>query len=260
MNIVVCVKQILDTTDVKFHAETGRLKREDQPVTINSLDEYAVEEGLRLKEKHGGTVTVVSMGPAGALETIRHGIAMGADEAVHLCDAAFAGADTVATVYALSRAVAQLGAVDLIICGAETVDGNTAYVGPGLAQSLQIPYVTFVNKIEEIGGGKMVVQRMMEQGYDRVECALPALITVVKSINEPRISSLKGKMRARKYAPRTLAAGDIAGLDPARAGQAGSTSRVVRTFPPKPRPSGQIFQGEPDEMAEKLYTVLSAEC
>lgn len=260
MNIVVCVKQILDTTDVKFDAETGRLKREGQPVTINSLDEYAVEEGLRLKEKHGGTVTVVSMGPAAALETIRHGIAMGADEAVHLCDAAFAGADTVATVYALSRAVAQLGAVDLIICGAETVDGNTAYVGPGLAQGLQIPYVAFVNKIEEIGGGKMVVQRMMEQGYDRVECGLPALITVVKSINEPRISSLKGKMRARKYAPKILGAGDIAGLDPARVGQAGSTSRVVRTFPPKPRPGGQMIQGEPDEMAERLYTVLSKQC
>jgi electron transfer flavoprotein beta subunit len=258
MNIAVCVKQILDTTDVKFDAETGRMKRDGQPVTINSLDEYAVEEGLRLKEKHGGTVTVISMGPAGALETIRHAIAMGADEAVHLCDAAFAGADTVATVYALSRAIAQMGAVDLIICGAETVDGNTAYVGPALAQSLQIPYVTFANKIEEIGGGKMVVQRMMEQGYDRVECALPALITVVKGINEPRISSLKGKMRAKKYEPKKLAAADVAGLDAARVGQAGSTSRVVRTLPPKARPGGQMFEGEPDEVAEKLHAALSA--
>jgi len=257
MNIVVCIKQILDTTDVRFDAATGYLKREGQPTTINSLDEYAVEEALRLKEAHGGTVTVLSMGPSQAVDTLKHAVAMGADEAVHLCDAAFAGADTLATTYALSRAIAAMEGVDLIICGAESVDGNTAYVPSALATALKAPFVAFVTKIEEIGGGKMVVQRLMEQGYDRIESPTPAVISVVKGINEPRISSLKGKMRAKKYQPAVKTAADLAGAEAAKLGAAGSTSKVLRTYAPEARPAGVMLTGEPAEIADKLYAALT---
>ena len=257
MNIVVCIKQILDTTDIRFDPESKRLKREGQPTTINSLDEYAVEEGIRLKEAHGGTVTVVTMGPSQSVDTLKHAVAMGADEAVHLCDEAFAGADTLATTYALSRAVAAMGEVDLILCGVESVDGNTAYVPSALATALKVPFVAFVTKIEEIGGGKMVVQRLMEQGYDRVESATPAVLSVVKGINEPRISSLKGKMRAKKYKPEVKAAGDLEGADASKLGASGSTSKVLRTYAPEARPEGVMLEGEPAEVAEKLYEALS---
>lgn len=258
MNILVCIKQILDTAEVRFDADSGCLKREGQPTTINSLDEYAVEEALRLKEAHGGEVTVMTMGPAQAVDTLKHAVAMGSDASIHLCDAAFAGADTLATTYALSRAAAAMDpAPDLIICGAESVDGNTAYVPSALAASLQIPYVTFVTKIEEIGEGKMIVRRLMEQGYERVECPTPALISVVKGINEPRISSLKGKMKAKKHQPVTMAAADLPGADAAQLGRQGSTSKVLRTFPPEPRPDGVMLEGEPEEIAQKLYEALS---
>jgi electron transfer flavoprotein beta subunit len=262
MNIVVCIKQVLDTTDIKFDQATGYLKRAGAPVMISSLDEYAVEEALRLKEAHGGTVKVLAMGPATAIETLRHAIAMGADDAVHVCDDALAGSDSAATAYVLARAIAKIGAADLIICGAETIDGNTAYVGPAVAEMLGLPCVTFVSKIEEIvpgaggSGGKLVARRMMEEGYDRVECPTPAVLTVVKAINEPRISSLKGKMRAKKYQPEVVAVAALPSVDPARVGAAGATSRVVRTFPPEPRPTGVVITGEPDEIAEKLFQAL----
>jgi electron transfer flavoprotein beta subunit len=256
MQIVVCVKQILDTTDVRFDSETLRLKREGMPTTINSLDDYAVEEGIRLKEAHGGQMTVLTMGSKQAEETVKYAIAMGADEAVMLTDPALAGSDCKATAYALSRAILALEKADLIICGGEAVDGATAYVGPALAQLLQIPCVTFVQKIESMGDGKMVVHRMMEEGYDRVECPLPALISVIKGINEPRISSLKGKMRAKKYSPRVLTAADLKDADPAQLGAQGSTAKVLRTFPPAARASGEILQGEPEEMANALYARL----
>ena len=272
MNIVVCIKQVLDTTDIKFDPATGYLKRAGVPVMISSLDEYAVEEALRLKEAHGGTVKALAMGPASAIETLRHAIAMGADDAVHVCDDACAGADSVATAYVLARAIAKIGAVDLVICGAESIDGNTAYVGPAVAEMLGLPCVTFVSKIEEIApgasdaagngsgaggnGGKLVARRMMEEGYDRGECPTPAVLTVVKAINEPRISSLKGKMRAKKYQPEVVAVAALPSVNPARVGAAGATSRVVRTFPPDPRPTGVVIMGEPDEIAEKLYQAL----
>ena len=256
MNIVVCIKQIPDTTDVKFDRETGRLKREGQPATINALDEHAVEEALRLKEQHGGAVTALTMGPEQAVDALKHAVAMGADEAIHVCDDALAGADTLATSYLLARAILKIGAVDLILCGAETIDGATACVGPGVAQNLQIPCVCFVQKIEGIADGKITVQRMMEEGYDRVECPLPALLTVVKGINVPRISSLKGKMRAKKRQPRALTVADLPEVKPERVGAAGSATRVTRTFAPEKRPEGLMLEGEVEEIAEQLYRHL----
>ncbi|MFW6255840.1 MAG: electron transfer flavoprotein subunit beta/FixA family protein [Candidatus Sumerlaeota bacterium] len=256
MHIVVCVKQILDTTDIRFDSETHRLKRDGMPTTINSLDDYAVEEGIRLKEAHGGKVTVITMGPKQAEETIKYAIALGADDGIMLTDDAFAGSDCQATAYALSRTIASLENVDLVICGGESVDGNTAYVGPALAQMLQIPYITFVQKIEEIGEGNMVVQRMMEEGYDRLESPTPALISVIKGINEPRISSLKGKMKAKKFKATVKAASDVDGLDAGKVGAGAAKAKVLKTFPPAPRPVGEILEGEPDEMAEALYQKL----
>ncbi|MBN1868675.1 electron transfer flavoprotein subunit beta/FixA family protein [Candidatus Sumerlaeota bacterium] len=256
MNIVVLVKQVIDSNDGKFDPATGLLVRAGQPATINALDEYAVEEALRLKEKLGGTVTALTMGPAGAVEILKHAVAMGADEAVHLCDDALAGSDSQATAHALARAVLTMGEVDLVLCGAESFEGATASVGVAVAASLGLPCVTFVKKIEEIGDGKAIVQRAMEEGYDRIETPLPAVMSVIKEINEPRISSLKGKMRAKKYAPKTLGVADLPEAAPERLGAVGSKTRVVRTFPPTPRPSGVKIEGEPDEMAEKLFAAL----
>ena len=255
MNILVCVKQVPDTGDPKF-SEQGILKRDGVPAAISALVEYAVEEGLRLKEKLGGTVTVLTMGPPSALETLRHCIAMGADEAIQVTDTALAGSDALATSKALAAAIVQSGGAGLILCGAESNDGAMAYVGPALARALNIPSVTFIRKIEEIDDSKAVVQRLMEEGYDRVEVALPAVLTVVKEINEPRISSLKGKMRAKKYEPKALKLSDLAGLSQDQVGLEGSSTRIIRMFPPEARPSGQMLQGEPEEMANQLFEGL----
>ena len=258
MNIVVLVKQVIDSTEGKFNPETGRLVRDSQPITINALDEYAVEEALRLKEKHGGTVTALSMGPAGAVETLKHAVAMGADEAAILCDDALAGSDSQATAYVLARALTTMGQVDLVLCGAESFEGATASVGAAVAATLELPCVTFVKAIEEIGGDKAVVRRAMEEGYDRVETPLPAILTVIKEINVPRISSLKGKMRAKKYEPKKIAVADLPEVNADRLGLKGSRTRVVRTFPPAPRPSGVVIEGEPAEMADKLFAALKS--
>jgi electron transfer flavoprotein beta subunit len=254
MNTVACIKHLLDTTDIRF--DDGRLKREGQPVIINSLDEYAVEEGIRQKEAAGtGKVTVLTVGPEKAGDPLKHGIAMGADDGYHICDEALAGSDSVATARVIAAALEKIGDFDLVTFGAETVDGNTAYVGPAVAERLGLPCVTFVSKIEEAGDGKIVVQRIMEEGYDRIEMSLPAVITVVKSLNEPRISSLKGKMKAKKFKPTMWSLADL-GVDAAMVGQEGATSRVTSTYPPEPRPSGQMLEGEPGEVAEQLYQAL----
>jgi electron transfer flavoprotein beta subunit len=255
MHIVVCVKQVLDTADTRFDSETGILRREGQPITINPLDEYAVEEALRLKEKLGGTVTALGMGATGATETLRHAIAMGADDAVLVTDPALAGSDTEATARVLAKALAKIDGATLVLCGAQSVDGDNAYVGPAIAQHLGLPCVTFARKIVEIDESKAVVERMMEEGYDRIETPLPAVLTVIKEINEPRISSLKGKMRAKKTDPKVIALADL-GIDAASVGLTGATTRVKRTFPPEPRPAGMMLEGEPDEIADRLFAEL----
>ncbi|RLD12325.1 MAG: electron transfer flavoprotein subunit beta, partial [Chlamydiae bacterium] len=177
MNIVVCIKQVPDSGDVKINPETKTLMREGVDAVINPFDCYALEEGVRLKERFGGTVTAISMGPPQAEKALREAISLGADKAVLVSDRAFAGSDTLATSYALSTAIKKLGDVDIIITGKQAIDGDTAQVGPGIAVHLDMPQITYVRKIEELADGKIRAERMNEEGYDIIEADLPVLIS-----------------------------------------------------------------------------------
>ncbi len=250
MDIIVCIKQVPDTTEVKINPETNTLVREGVPSIVNPFDENAVEAALQLKEKHGGTVTVITMGPPQASEALKTCVAMGADNVYLVSDRAFAGSDTWATSYTLSQAIKKLGKFDLILCGKQAIDGDTAQVGPGIAEWLGLPQVTFVSKIE-VNGTTAKIERLLEEANEVVECPLPAVVTVVKQINEPRLPSLKGLMRAKKAEVKTLNAAQIEG-DPKNMGLNGSPTSVVRNFTPTPKGNGEILAGEPDEIVNKL--------
>jgi electron transfer flavoprotein beta subunit len=258
MNIIVCIKQVPETTEVKINPETNTLIREGVKSIVNPFDAYAIEEGVRLKEKFGGKATVITMGPPQAEAVLREAISMGIDEGILLSDRAFAGSDTWATSYALSAAIKKIGAFDLIICGKQASDGDTAQVGPGISAHLDVPQVTYVKKIEEVKDKFMRVERMTEEGYEIIEVPLPALITVVKEINTPRLPSLKGMMRAKQAKIIHWKAPDIE-ADLNCVGLAGSPTQVVRIFTPPPRVGGQILKGETQEIAERLVGLLKNE-
>jgi electron transfer flavoprotein beta subunit len=255
MNIIICIKQVPDTTAVRIDPETRTLIREGVPSIVNPFDMYAIEEGLRLREKHGGNVTAITMGPAQAEAALREAISLGVDDAVHLCDAAFKGSDTLATSYALAAGIKKVGAYDIIICGKQASDGDTAQVGPGIAVHLDVPQVIFVRKIVEMRDGHMIAERITEEGFDLVEAPLPAVVTVVKEINEPRLPSLKGKMKAKKAEIRVWGVQDL-GVEAGRVGIEGSPTWVERVFSPPQREAGQIWHGEPDELAKRLVNEL----
>lgn len=255
MNIVVCVKQVPGTTEVKMNKETNTIIREGVESIINPFDTYAVEEGLRIKEKLGGKVTVLSMGIPSVAEMLRETIALGADETVLLSDRAFAGSDTLATSYTLSMGIKKMGDVDLIICGKQATDGDTAQVGPSLAEKLGYPHTTYVRKIEEISDSHIKCQRMTEDGYEVVEMPLPAVITVVKEINEPRLPSIKGMMRSKKAVVSVWTADEIH-ADINLCGLKGSPTQVVKTFVPVHDIQSEMIEGSPAEQASKLAEKL----
>jgi electron transfer flavoprotein beta subunit len=254
MNIVVCIKQVPDTNDVKIDPKTNTLIREGVKSIINPFDENAIEEAVRLKEAHGGKVTVITMGPSQATEALKSAIAMGADEAVLISDRAFAGADTWATSYTLSQAIKKIGTFDLVLFGKQAIDGDTAQVGPGVAEFLDIPQVTFAIKID-IDGDKIKVKRQLEESAEIVETKLPAAVTVIKQINEPRLPSLKGQMRAKKAEIPVWTAEAIM-AEPENIGLKGSPTQVVRIFTPPPRGNSEIMEGTPEEIAVKLFNKL----
>jgi electron transfer flavoprotein beta subunit len=231
------------------------MAREGVQSIMNPFDRHAVEEGVRLKEQYGGTVTVVSMGPPQAEAVLREAVSCGADEAVLVSDRAFAGADTWATTYTLSKAIEKNGPFDLIICGKQAIDGDTAQVGPGLARRLQIPYVSYVRKVTGFADNILSLHRLMDDGYDEVEMPLPGLLTVVKEINEPRVPSLKGKMKAKSLMIKTLNAEDI-GAEPESIGLPGSTTQVVKVFAPEFKGERSMLEGTVDEQVEQLVNKL----
>jgi electron transfer flavoprotein beta subunit len=256
MDIIVCIKQVPNTTNVQIDHETGRLKREGVESIINPFDEYAIEEGVRIKEKVGAKVTVITMGPAQAEAILREAIAKGADEGVLVSDRAFGGADTLATAYVLSRAIKSLGRFDMVICGKQASDGDTAQVGPAIAQMLDIPHVAYVKKIETIDDKAIKVERMMEDGYDLIESSLPVLLTVVKEINSPRLASLRGKMAAKKAVIKVLDAISI-DADIQKTGLNGSPTQVLKIFTPPQRMGGEKLKGQASEIAAALVKKLS---
>ena len=255
MNIAVCIKQVPDAKDVRLDPRTNTLSREGVNSIMNPYDRHALEEAVRIKEAKGGRVVAISMGPPQATETLREAIACGADDAVLVSDRAFAGADTWATTYTLARALDTLGSFDLILCGKQAIDGDTAQVGPGLAERLHIPFVTSVRKITINEDRIFHAERMMDDGYDTVEVAAPVLFTVVKEINEPRFASLKGKMRAKKAEIQTLSA-DAIGAAPDAIGLKGSTTQVVKVFSPGARGERTILSGTVDEQVDQLLEKL----
>lgn len=254
MNIIVCIKQVPDTTEVKINPETNTLVREGVPSIVNPFDENAVEAALKLKEKSGGKVTVITMGPPQAAEALKTTLAMGVDEVLLISDRAFAGSDTWATSYTLAQAIKKIGQYDLILCGKQAIDGDTAQVGPGIAEWLKIPQVTFAVKIEA-EAGKAKVERLLEEINEVVETPLPAVITVVKQINEPRLPSLKGMMKAKKADVRVLKAEDIQ-AESKNIGLNGSPTQVVKIFTPPPKSGGEKLEGEPAEIIDKLVSKI----
>ena len=255
MKIIVCLKQVPDAKDVRLDPFTNTLAREGVQSIMNPYDQHALEEAVRLKEKHGGEVIALTMGPPQAEEMLRLAISCGADKAVLVSDRSFAGADTWATSYTLEHALKRIDNFDLILCGKQAIDGDTAQVGPGLATRLGIPYLTCVQKVREDTNKGLIVERMMDDGYDVVAVNYPALLTVVKDINEPRVPSLKGKMKAKKAEILRLSAEDI-GADPLCIGLPGSPTKVVNVFPPEARGGRSVFSGTLDEQLDQLVEKL----
>lgn len=258
MNIIVCIKQVPETADVKIDPKTNTLIREGIASIINPFDTYAIEEGVRLKERFDGKVTVLTMGPPQAGEALREAISLGVDEGILISDKALAGSDTWATSYTLAAAIKKIGNFDIILCGKQASDGDTAQVGPGISSHLDIPQVTYVKKIEEIKEDIARVERMIEEGFEIIEVPLPCLMTVVKDINEPRLPSLKGKMRAKKAEIITWTAKEL-DADLSRIGLDGSPTKVVKIFTPPPRKGGQILKGETGKVVSELVELLKSE-
>src|SRR3954449_13003565 len=248
MNIVVCVKQVPDTwAEKRLSADDKTVDREGVDSVMNELDEYAVEEALRIQEATGGpestSVTVLTMGPEKSTETIRKALSMGADKAVHLTDAALKGSCAVCTSYAMAMALGRIE-WDLIICGSEATDARTSLLPAMLAEQLGVAQATFARKVE-VDGGSVRIERLTDSGYDKVEAQLPAVVSVVEKINEPRYPSFKGIMAAKKKPLTTLTIGD-AGIDAWKVCLAGCGPAVDEVTARPPKQAGQIVKDEGD--------------
>ncbi len=255
MNIVVCLKQVPGTTKVGIDPQTNTLIRQGIKNIVNPFDTFALEEGVRLGERYGGKVIVISMGPPQAEEALREAISTGADEAILLSDSAFAGADTLATSYTLTKAIERIQEYDLVICGRQTIDGDTGQVGPELAEMLGIPFVAYVSKVEGIDNGYMRVQRMVEEGHEVIEIPLPGVITVVKEINIPRLPSLRGLAKAKSAVIPVWTAQEF-DVDKDMIGLSGSATKVIKIFFPQRVHCGEMLQGNLESQVESLMDKL----
>ena len=255
MNIIVPIKQVPETSNVKMDETTGTMIREGVESIVNPLDLYAIEVGIQLKERFGGKVSVISMGPPSAEKAVREAVAMGCDEAVLVSGKEFSGSDTWATSYALSRAIAKMGDYDLVIAGERATDGDTGQVGPGIASFLNLPLSTYTSRIVDVSDDKIVVERLVEDGYEVLRLPLPALLTVVKEISDPRLPTLKGKKTARSREVPVWSA-DALEVDSAMIGLKGSPTRVVKIESPKVTRGGTILQASDEESLEKAVMQL----
>jgi len=245
VNIVVCVKQVPDTeSERKLVPGAGTLDRAAADGVINELDEYAIEEGLRIAEAHGGEVTILSMGPDKATDSIRKALSMGADKAVHVLDDALAGSDALSTSAVLAAALSSVG-FDLVIAGAESTDARTGLVPAMLAERLGVPQLTLASKVD-IEGTDVTIRRMSDDGYDVVSAPMPAVVSVLEKINEPRYPSFKGIMAAKKKPVQTLSLADLPGVSGPEVGLAGSVTEVVDFAARPPRAAGVIVKDEGD--------------
>lgn len=256
MNIIVCIKQVPEISQVKLDPVTHNLVREGVPSIVNPFDEIALEEALRIKEKNGGTVTAITMGPPQAKDALLRCLAMGADKAIFLTDRAFAGADTWSTSYTLAKALAKLE-FDMIICGKQAIDGDTAQVGPEIAEQLGIPMIPYVKKVMvDPAQKKVTAHAETDVGYDVIESKLPVLLTAIKGLNEPRLPSVMGIMSAKKKEIRVWGPNELGGSADSY-GLKGSPTQVVKVATPEPRSKGVLITDEdPKIVAKKLVQRL----
>jgi electron transfer flavoprotein beta subunit len=245
MKIIVPVKQVPNTAEVKLDPKTGNLIREGIESIVNPDDRHALEAAIRLKQDQGGKVVVLSMGPPQAIDAVSEAMGMGADEGILLTDRAFAGADTWATSSVLGKAIEKIGDYDLIVCGRQAIDGDTAQIGPQLAEYLKIPQVTYVFDIEKVDGESILVKRRLEDGFERLEVDLPALLTVIGELNRPRYPRIDRLIDScKEKAPiRIWNAADI-GVQTRDVGLEGSLTHVIKTFAPKLERKTEILQGD----------------
>ena len=243
MKVVVCIKQVPDTTEVKIDPETNTLIRQGVPSIVNPFDLIALEVALQLKENQGAEVFVFSMGPPQAVDALKECLAMGADHIFLVSDRAFGGADTLATSYTLAAAVkAKVPDFDIILCGKQAIDGDTAQVGPEMAEHLDISQVTYVANLE-VNGNKILAEREHDEGYEQVETTTPVMITVVKSIADPRLPTIRGTIKANAAEVPVITADDLP-LDANQLGLKGSPTKVMKIFTPERRTQGELFDEE----------------
>ncbi len=261
MHIVVCVKQVPDTKIIKINPKTNTLDRSSAPAILNPYDAHAVEEAVRLKQKYGGSVTVLSMGPPQAVSAIRKCVEIGADDAYLISDRAFAGADTLATSYALYKAlekIEKIKPIDLILCGKQAIDGDTGQVGPGIARRINIPPLTNVEKIAEVdlAQKRIVVHRKRENGYEVIQSTLPCLLTVEKEINEVSYAPLPNMIRAARFEPVVWSVNDLDDVDRSQLGLKGSPTVVGKMFAPPKLEGGKKIEGDAKQQVQKVIELL----
>ncbi|MDR3333447.1 MAG: electron transfer flavoprotein subunit beta/FixA family protein [Treponema sp.] len=249
MKIIVPIKQVPESSNVKMDPETGTVIRAGVETVVNPLDLYALEAALRLKEQYGGTITVLSMGPPQAIRALKEAVAMGCDDAVLLSDRKFGGSDTHATSYTLAQGIRKIDGYDVIITGERATDGDTAQVGPGIAAWLDIPVATYVSKIDEVRDGRIHLERLVEEGYQLLSAHLPCLITVVKAVAIPRLPTLKGKIHSMELNIPTFGAEDL-NVNPDFLGLKGSPTKVVKINTPKVTRGGKTVTAH-DEVSLK---------
>jgi electron transfer flavoprotein beta subunit len=256
MNVVVCAKQVPDTTEITIDTHTKTLNRKAAPAVMNPFDAHAIEEALLITEKLGGSVTVITMGPKRALQVIHEAFSMGVTNGILISDPAFSGSDTYCTAKILCCAISKISNVDLIICGKQAIDGDTAQVGPEIAEMLDIPHVSYVNKIVNKNNDKIRMHRALEIGYEIVEMQLPGLITVLKDINTPRLPSFKLLCKGKKRDIPIWGLKDL-NLELEEVGLAGSPTVVASTFIPENRKNVQMLQGTAEDKVKTLYNEIN---
>jgi electron transfer flavoprotein beta subunit len=249
LNIIVLIKQVPDAEDVKTDPETGRLIRDGIASTINPFDMFAIEQAIQLKERYGGAVTVLTMGPPNARHSLEFCLSMGADDAILLTDRVFAGADTLATAYTLAKAIEKVQAYDIIFCGVKTTDGDTGQVGADVAEFLNIPNIYYVSNIREITKSSIIVEKQFEDRMQVVQSELPVVISMIKGANVPRLPSMQGKMAAQEKPVISYSAPNV-GADPKQVGMEGSPTKVVKVFPPLKRGKGRVLPACDESIAE----------
>lgn len=250
MKIIIPIKQVPETSNVKMDEETGTMIRDGVESIVNPLDLYAIETGIQLKEELGGEITVITMGPPSAEKTLREAISMGCDQGVLISGKEFAGSDTWATAYVLSKAIKKIGSFDLILAGERATDGDTGQVGPAIASMLNLPLSTYTSNVLVVEKNNIVVERLIEEGYEQLKLKLPAMLTVVKEISYPRLPTLRGKQRARRVDIPLWSTGDL-NLEKSKIGLKGSPTRVVKVTHPKVTRNGKLIMVKDDEDIQK---------